>query len=238
MTFEIASFVYPNNFRENIGDLAPEEDKQFTWFLLAKKYMDSSGWYVISVSPYVQFFSERTGETLIPQGLYQRGEGVKADPVEAKLLLLNEPYNKRRLRQEGFPLRCMSDKNVLSAECEVVRDKQHIKDAAKFAVSKGYDGVALRHEACCKDKGGPLCFEATFVFRPGVLVEKSSSHACDIIRYTKQNNSRLRELIPNFPDCKRIDIALKDNPCHIVSKVLYNMLRSKVIHPDVPHSQP
>ncbi len=93
----------------------------------------------------------------------------------------------------------------------------------------------LSHESCCEDKGGPLCFEATFVFRPGVLVEKSSPHACDIIRYAKQNNSKLRELNPKFPECKRIDAALKENPCHIVSKVLYNMLRSKVIHPDAVH---
>lgn len=236
MTFEIVSLVYPNNIRNNIKDLIPEEDSGFTWFICAKKYIDSKGWYVISVSPYVQFFSERTGETLIPQGLYKRGEGIKVEPVEAKLLLLNEPHNKKRLRKEGFPLKCISNQNVLSAECEIVTDKQHIKDAAAYAVKEyGYDGVAIRHEACCEDKGGPLCFEATFVFRPGVLVEKSSSHACDIIRYAKQNNSWLRELNPNFPDCQRIDRALQDNPCYIVSKVLYNMLRSKIIHPDDPH---
>ncbi len=235
MAFEIVSLVYPNNLRKNIGDLVPEEDKKFTWFICAKKYMDSEGWYVISVSPYVQFFSERTGETLIPQGLYDRGEGVKVEPVEAKLLLLNEPHNKKRLHSEGFPLKCDSNKNVLSAECEVVTDKKHLLATAEFVVDRyGYDGVALRHENH-KPDDGPLCLEAIFVFRPGVLVEKSSSHACDIVRYTKQNNSRLRDGNSEFPDCKRIDAALKENPCHVVSKVLYNMLRSKVIHPDLPH---
>lgn len=224
MAFEIVSFVYPNQWRKNIGDLASEEDKRFTWFLLAKKYMDSNGWYVISISPYIQFFSERTGETLIPQGLYERGEGAKVEPVEAKLLLLNEPHNKKRLRQEGFPLKCTSNKNVLSAECQVVTDRPHLLDAARFAVDRyGYDGVALKCQNH-KPNDGPLCLEAIFVFRPGVLAEKSSPHACDIVRYTKQNNSKLRDKNPEFPDCKRIDTALKENPCHIVSKVLYNML--------------
>jgi hypothetical protein len=237
MAFEIVSLVYPNNHRIHIGDLVPDKDKQFTWFVCAKKFMDSQGWHIVSVSPFVQFFSERTGETLIPQGLYKRGEGVKVDPVEAKLLILNEPHNKKRLRSEGFPLKCTSNKNVLSAECQVVTDRGHLLEAAEFAVDKyGYDGVAVKHQSCCEDKGGPLCFEATFVFRPGVLVEKSSPHACDIIRYSKQNNSKLRELNPNFPKCARIDAALKENPCYIVSKVLYNMLRSKVIHPDMHHS--
>lgn len=243
MAFEIVSLVYSNNWRINIGDLAPDEDKQFSWFILGKKSMDSQGWYIVSISPFNQFFSERTGETLIPQGLYERGEGVKAEPVEAKLLLLNEPHNKKRLRLEGFPLKCTSNKSVLSAECEVVTDRQHLLAAAEFAVDRyGYDGIAVKHESCCEDRGGPLCFEATFVFRVGVLVEKSSPHACDIIRYAKQNNSRLRKINSDFPECKRIDAALKDNPCYIVSKVLYNMLRSKVIHPDevrlnVPHSE-
>jgi len=231
MAFEIVSLVYPNNWRINIGDLAPDEDKQFSWFVCGKKSMDSQGWYIISVSPYVQFFSERTGETLIPQGLYERGEGVKVEPVEAKLLLLNEPHNKKRLRLEGFPLKCTTNKNVLSAECEVVTDRQHLLDAAEFAVDHGYDGVAVRHSRT-GDIKNPLCSEAIFVFRPGALVEKSSPHACDIIRYAKQNNSNLRVKYPEFPDCQRIDAALKDNPCYIVSKVLYNMLRSKVIHPD------
>nr|QBK86041.1 MAG: hypothetical protein LCMAC101_06360 [Marseillevirus LCMAC101] len=225
MAFEIAKLIYPNNWRNNIGDLVPEEDKQFSWFICAKKYMDDKGWYVISISPYVQFFFERTGETLIPQGLYDRGEGVNVEPVEAKLLLLNEPHNKERLRREGFPLRCDSNKNILSAECQVVTDRDHLFDAAEFAVDKyGYDGVATRH-CCLGDKKGPLCSEATFVFRPGVLVEKSSPQACEFIRYAKQNNSTLRAKHPEFPDCKRIDAALKENPCYLVSKVLYNMLK-------------
>ena len=224
MSYEIVRFIYPNQWRTHIGDLVPEEDKQFSWFFLSKKYMDSQGWYIISISPYVQFFSELTGETLIPQGLYERGEGVKVEPVEARLLLLNEPYNKKRLRREGFPLKCASNKNILSTECDVITDRDHLFDATEFIVDTyGYHGVAVRHENCYKDKG-PLCFEATFVFRPGVLVEKSSPYACDIIRYAKQNNSTLRARNPEFPECKRIDAALKENPCHIVSKVLYNML--------------
>jgi len=237
MAFEIVSFIYPNQWRAHVGDLAPEEDKKFSWFLLARKYMDSQGWYIVSISPFVQFFSERTGETLIPQGLYKRGEGVKADPVEAKLLLLNEPHNKKRLRGEGFPLECTSNKDVLSAECSVVTDRGRLLEAAEFAVdARGYDGIAVRHQSCREGGGGPLCSEATFVFRPGVLVEKSSPHACDIIRYSKQNNSRLRELNPIFPECARIDAALKENPCRIVSKALYNMLRSRAARPDEKHS--
>lgn len=224
MSYEIVRLVFPNNWRNNIGDLVSEEDKRFNWFLCSKKHVDSQGWYVISVSPYVQFFSELTGETLIPQGLYNRGEGSKAEPVEAKLFLLNEPHNKKRLRQEGFPLKCTSSKNILSTKCDLVSDREHLFDATEFVVDTyGYHGVALKYQNHKPDKG-PLCLEAIFIFRPGVLVEKSSPYACDIVRYAKQNNSRLRDKNREFPDCKRIDAALKENPCNIVSKVLYNML--------------
>ena len=224
MAFDIVKLIYPNQWHVNIGDLVPEEDKHFSWFLCSKKYMDKNEWYIISVSSFAQFFSERTGETLVPQGLYERGEGINAEPVEARLLLLNEPHNKRRLRNEGFPLKCDSNKDILSAKCQVVTDKEHLFDAAEFVVNKyGYDGVALAHKECEPNRG-PLCCEATFVFRPGVLIDKSSPQACEIIRYAKQNNSKLRIKNPEFPGCQRIDSALKDNPCHIVSKVLYNML--------------
>lgn len=54
---------YPTQWRRNIGELASPVDKQFRWFMCAKKYLDPElNVYVIELVPGTQFYSIATGK--------------------------------------------------------------------------------------------------------------------------------------------------------------------------------
>lgn len=57
---------YPNEWRRYIGDLAPESDKAFRWFLCSKRYVDPKYGYVIAeVGFLTKFYDPSDGHTLV-----------------------------------------------------------------------------------------------------------------------------------------------------------------------------
>src|SRR5438132_163887 len=73
----------PNTWRKYIGDLAPESDKHFNWFLCSQRYKDpASGWYVADIAKGAMFYDESTGQTLVIQ-----------KDIHAKLLIVDDPEN-------------------------------------------------------------------------------------------------------------------------------------------------
>jgi hypothetical protein len=62
----VVSLYYPNNWRLNVSDIVPEEDKRFNWFLCSKKYLDpETNLYVIEVAKGTKFYDESTGDNWV-----------------------------------------------------------------------------------------------------------------------------------------------------------------------------
>ena len=60
---------YPTQWRKNIGDLAEPKDKNFSWFICAKKYLDPILHVnVIEIRPGYQFYRIESGETFEVRG--------------------------------------------------------------------------------------------------------------------------------------------------------------------------
>ena len=75
---------YPNNWRRYAGDLAPEKDKKFNWFLCSRRYKDPlSGMFVAEIAKGIKFYDEESGNTL----------SIPAD-VDARLLIIDDLENK------------------------------------------------------------------------------------------------------------------------------------------------
>ena len=57
---------YPNEWRRYIGDLAPDSDKSFSWFLCSKRYIDPKyGHYVAEVGFLTKFYDPSDGHSLV-----------------------------------------------------------------------------------------------------------------------------------------------------------------------------
>lgn len=81
--WQLVRLCYPNSWRRYIGDLAPDEDKKFNWFLCSKRYIDpQSGYYVAEILKGTKFYEEATGDTL----------EMPVDP-SAKLLIIDTKSN-------------------------------------------------------------------------------------------------------------------------------------------------
>jgi hypothetical protein len=218
---EVVKLYYPNQWKKNISKFIPENKTEFNWFLCSRRILDPSGYYVIEVSPHVYFYSENSGKTFqVPLSNEKR----------AKLLLLNEPLNKRYLIEKGFPLKCESENDVLSHECDLVTDKTHLLQAANFVKTNlGIDGVAIKHECHESPQNIILCSDATFVIDKERLEKISSSQTtrCGIIPYAMKYNSQIRDTIKNFPTCDKINEMLENVSCQMVNKVLHEYLKNK-----------
>ena len=229
MKFDVVNLYYPNEWRRAVGGSGGDT---FSWFLCSFRALDpETGLYYLSVSPDVQFYCPSTGKSLLPRGLSTRGEGVETKMVRPRLIVLSDPHNKKRLcSMYGCSVSCDSERNVLSPECELVTDRKAVKNlATKIVKDLRFDGVAVRHE--CLDialdrPDMPVCQEATFYFKDGILEDLGGDWParCGIIRYAKKNNSCIRKVIPEFPDCQEIEETLEGYPCSIVSYVLYEYI--------------
>ena len=214
---QIVRLFYPNEWRKNVKKISPSKTERFNWFLCAKKSVEPSstkggGYHTLQISPSVHFFNESSGEVFV----------VRDKP---RLLILSEPVNKKKIIKAGFPLRCDSDRDVLSCECDLTTDTGHLLDAAKFAVKElGYDGVAIQH-VCSKTEKEFLCGEATFVFKSDVLTEEKNYGVCKLITYAKRNNSTLRKKIKGFPTCEEIDEVLIEYEPSVACRVLYDYFK-------------
>lgn len=87
---------YPNNWRRNVGDLVPKEDKKFNWFICSKRYADPlSGLYVADISKGTKFYEENTGKSMMTP---LEGDEVKLliidrNKIMAEQLKIVEKYN-------------------------------------------------------------------------------------------------------------------------------------------------
>lgn len=209
MTFEKLKLVYPNNWRKNIPNRSC-----FSWFLCSKKYLDENGYYSIDISPKAQFYSEDSGKTY---SIIQN-----SDKIKIRLLLVNEPHNKRKLISRDFHLKCDSNRDILSQECPLVNDINHLIEIAKYVEGLKYGGIAFEYEG--KDcVSSPVCQQALFIINSNLLESKKQVD-CEIIKYAKQHNTELRSIYPDFPDCKELNRLSNNYPCNLLSKVIYNRL--------------
>jgi hypothetical protein len=228
MNFDIVNLYYPNEWRR-AGGFDPSG---FNWFLCSYRILDpDSNLYYIAISPDVQFFCPKTGKSLIARGLSKYGEGIETEKVRPRLIILSDPHNKRVLcKKYNCQLRCNSKRSTLSTECTLVVDKEHLIDMTRKIVHDlGFDGAAIRHEcinSALDRPDMPVCQEATFVFKEGVLEDLGElwPARCGIIKFAKKNNSCIRKIINTFPTCSEIDETLEKYPCPIVSKVLYEYI--------------
>ncbi len=239
MKFNIVNLYYPNNWRKAVASSTLSSSKDinkaihdFSWFLCSYRALDTAtGLFYLSISPDVQFFSPKTGESLLARGLSKRGEGIETETVRPRLVILSDPHNKEVMcRKYTCPLKCDSKRSTLSPQCELVSDHHHLKKmAAKAVQDLGFDGVAIRHECVNKSLDRfdmPVCQEATFVFREGILEDLGDNWPtrCGIVKYAKKNNTCIRKIIPEFPTVQEIDDTLEETDCSIVSQVLYDYI--------------
>jgi hypothetical protein len=95
----------------------------------------------------------------------------------------------------------------------------------------GYQGVAklVKCKMTCKASDEFIvCKEASFEFLEGVLVRTSKETLCPIIEFSKRNISCIKKVIPDFPNEREIDEALKNTSCNVVCKVLYSYISEYV----------
>lgn len=210
MQFDKVRLLYPNEWRKVLDEIDCES---FNWFLCSKRSLDpETKLYYISVSQKVQFFCEKTGKTSVVDS--------------ARLIILSDPHNKKRLCQMyECPVNCDSDRETLSTECELVVNDSHVKNIADKLVEIGFDGVVVKHDCIDKDlkkSGHPVCQNVTFYFKEGVIrnLGEDDSERCRIVSYSKRNNSRIRNVIREFPSCLEIDQMLEIYPCTEISKML------------------
>lgn len=91
---------YPNNWRRNVGDLVPAEDKRFNWFICSKRYMDPvSGFYVADISKGTKFYEEKTGENMTTP---LEGEDVKLLIVDKNTSLASQLKSVEKYKYQGY----------------------------------------------------------------------------------------------------------------------------------------
>lgn len=230
MTVDVVYLYYPNRWRSVLGSCG----SSFNWFLCSsRQYDDSTKLHYISVSNHVQFFCPSTGKSLAARGLSSRGEGVETKNVSARLVILSDVSNKRVLcKKYDCGIGCDSNRDVLSTECELVVNIPHTKELAERIISDyGFDGVVVRHDCVCDEThASPVCHEATFYFRDGILedVDALSHERCGIIQYAKKHNTYIRRKVGEFPTNSEIDEMINHKSCRDVSKILYEHLKNVI----------
>ena len=88
------------------------------------------------------------------------------------------------------------------------------------------DGYALMQE-CPKsidNKKCIFCQEARFVFIDDALVISKKEAVCELVGFSKRQNSQIRKRIPLFPTCEQIDKSIIEFGCADTCKILYEHL--------------
>jgi hypothetical protein len=223
---DTVKLIYPNDWRRNVSD-ADRQSCKFCWFMCSHRVLDEkTGLYYADISPNVQFFKEETGESFSARGL---SEGSVA--IRPKLLILSDPHNKIKLcGTYGYMCGCDSKRDVLSRNCSLTKNKDVLFKGVEWALQNGYDGAVILHVDLGEHNSliNPVCQNATFIFKKGILksVTSDNSQRCNIVKYSKKNNTYIRSILRMFPTCQEIEQLLKDNTCQQVSKLLYHLLVS------------
>ena len=255
MGVDAVQLYYPNEWKKHIKLLeGTSVPNSFDWFLCSfRMYDEETGLYYASISPNVQFYCRTTGKTLLARGLSKRGEGIETKIVRPRLLILNDPYNRKVL--------------CGTFDCSM-------KKRLRAAINLGFDGAVVEDPQIADDDLLPICLSVTFIFRKGILesVGKMFPDRCGMIRFAKSNNTKLRERyaedVPSggtimqaqpsrgtklsrasskgksplkepsrgtklsrasyFPTCQEIDELLKTNSCATVSYILFELMMKGV----------
>jgi len=203
---------YPKEWRKLIE--LDRKNTRFNWFLCSQRKL-KDGYFVASVSPFAQFYCPFSGM-------------MYSAKSNSQLLILSDPHNKKKLISKGLKI-CDSERDVLSTECELVRDPHEIYELASYAQKElGLDGVVVQHDCLdCEDKliGSDcfLCNRVSFYFRDGTL-QPTDKEKCGMLCYAKTNNSCIRETLPEFPTTLEIDKLLSQFSDDIVRAVIYEEL--------------
>lgn len=251
MEFEIVKLFYPNEWRKNISELGVNPGV-FNWFLCSKRVYDNdTHLFYISVSPDIQFYNEKTGETSLARGLKTEGgltipsnlkektgdtpipstsKKEKLETRRAKLLILSDPHNKKVLcKKYKVMCGCDSDRDILSTECDLVVNTKLLLNGASTAIKLGFDGAVVKHDCvkkCLDCVDNPICENATFLFLKNkkILEPVSTPERCGIIKYARAHNECIRKKVPEFPTVEEIKIKIQEEDCKKVSMELYSLM--------------
>lgn len=91
---------YPNNWRRNVSNMVPPEDKRFNWFICSKRYLDpTSGMYVADITKGTKFYEEQTGMTMTTP---LEGGDIKLLIVDHSPLNLVEKRTIEKYKYQGY----------------------------------------------------------------------------------------------------------------------------------------
>jgi len=191
--------------------------KNFNWFICSKRFYDPiTGFTYIELSKYAKFYGEKNGIEW----------KVVADGI--KLLILSDSSTRKKMCEEiGCEVRCDSDRDLLSTECELVTNSSHLIELSKKIsfIYPQFSGIAIQHECVnTESRNSPICYRATFVIKKRVILPLKDSGQCRLIKYAKRHNIQLKKNRTNFPSCEEIDEMVKEFGCKKVSKILEKMI--------------
>lgn len=197
----VVLLFYPTNWRKNMRYLLKEKELETNWFCFSRRIYDNEHQlYYAKISTTTQFYCEKTGRSLIID--------VKKSGDSPRLVILSDPVTQNTL---GISYEDTPGEDIL----EKWRDEMTVL---------GFDGIVYKSQ-CPHDYDNPLCMDFSFMFKDGILREMDMfPKRCGIIKYSKTNNSSLREKYEGFPTCAEIDDMLEKNKCAKVSEYLYKFI--------------